>query len=251
MSTKKKVKVASFDFASCEGCQIELTNMGEHIFMGLLDHIEFVEFREAMTETATEIDVALVEGSFTREADRARLEDIRRRSKIVIAMGACAVSGGINALKNHQSDYKQAVYGKDAGMPHLDSHDARPIATVIKVDYVLPGCPMNKDELVKVVSDLVHGKEPLIPNYPVCVECKLRETVCRYHLGEHCMGLVARAGCGAPCPAHGIPCEACRGFVDHPNTEALAMVLVEKGHLPKQRAETLSRMFTANARSDK
>lgn len=242
----KKVTVASFDFTSCEGCQIELTNMGEHVFMGLLNHIDFVEFREAMSEKAASYDIALVEGSYSREADRERLLEIRRKAKIVIAMGACASCGGINALKNHQPDYAKEVYGDKASMPHLASHNALPISAAIKVDYELPGCPMNKEELVKVVNDLVHGKAPLIPDHPVCVECKMRDTVCRFQVGDHCMGMVSRAGCGAPCPAHGIPCEGCRGFVSHPNYEALEKVLVEKAGFSPARAKSKAQMFTAN-----
>jgi sulfhydrogenase subunit delta len=245
-----KVKVAFFDFASCEGCQIELTNMGAPTFLGLLDFIEIVEFREVMKETTSEpIDIAFIEGSFTREADRARLESIRARAGVVVAYGSCAATGGINALKNHQPDYKQFVYGKDAEMPHLDSAMALPISAAIKVDLAIPGCPIDKDEFVRIVSDVLHGKAPTVPNYPVCVECKLRETVCRYQSNDHCLGVVARAGCGAPCPADGVPCEACRGFVDHPNQEALTKVLVEKGGLSTERAATKSRLWTAQLRN--
>jgi len=167
-----------------------------------------------------------------------------------VAYGACATIGGINSLKNHQADYKRFVYGEAADMPHLDTDLARPISAAIKVDYNIHGCPVNTAEFVRIVSDLVHGKEPFIPNYPVCVECKMRETVCRYALGDHCLGLVARAGCGAPCPADGVPCEACRGFVDHPNQPLLHKVLEEKGGLPAARAATKSRMWTAIFRSE-
>jgi sulfhydrogenase subunit delta len=251
VSKPRKARVALFDFTCCEGCQIELTNIGETVFLGLLEHVEFVEFREAMSEKTTEpIDIALVEGSFTREADRARLEEIRARSRTVIAFGACAATAGVNAMKNHQTDYAANVYGADAGQPHLASQEARPISDAIPVDYALHGCPMNRDELVYVISHLLHGKEPVIPNYPVCVQCKMRETVCRYHLGDYCMGVVARAGCGAPCPAGGIPCEACRGFVDHPNLPALQRALIEKGGLPEGRAAVVRRMFTAYQRSE-
>jgi coenzyme F420-reducing hydrogenase gamma subunit len=248
---KRKARIAFFDFTCCEGCQVELTNVGEPAFLGLLDHVEVVEFREVMSEKTTEpIDIALVEGSFSREADRARLEEIRRRAKVVIAYGACAATGGVNALKNDQADYAEFVYGVDAGRPHLASLPARPISAAIPVDYELHGCPMSRHELVYVLSHLLHGKDPVIPNYPVCVECKTRETVCRYHLGDYCLGLVARAGCGAPCPADGIPCEACRGLVDHPNSEALARVLVEKGGLSAARAAAVPKIFTAYRRSE-
>ena len=251
MSAKRKARVAFFDFACCEGCQVELTNLSDPIFVGLLDHVEFVEFREVMKERTTEpIDIAFVEGSFTRESDRARLEDIRKRASIVIAYGACAATAGINAMKNHTTDYTEFVYGKDASMPHLKSQKGLPISAAIKVDYALHGCPMDRAEFVRVVSDLLHGKQPAIPNYPVCVECKMRETVCRYELGDHCLGLVARAGCGAPCPADGIPCEACRGFWDHPNEDAMEEVLMSKGGLSPERAKDKSRMFTATMRRD-
>jgi coenzyme F420-reducing hydrogenase gamma subunit len=203
-----------------------------------------------MTETAGHLDIAFIEGSFTREADRKRLEEIRNRSGIVIAYGACAATGGINGLKNHQTDYKQYVYKKDADMPHLDSQQALPVSAAIKVDFSVYGCPMDKYELLRIVTHLLHDKIPVIPNYPVCVECKRNETPCRYEMGDHCMGQVARAGCGAKCTGDGIPCEACRGFVDEPNEEALVKVLVNRGGLSQARAESKSRMFTANLRSD-
>jgi coenzyme F420-reducing hydrogenase gamma subunit len=246
-----KVKVAFFDFTSCEGCQIELTNLGETVFMGLLDHIEIVEFRETMAErTTAPIDIAFIEGSFSRESDRPRLEEIRRRAAVVVAYGSCAAIGGINALKNHQPDYADFVYGPASLMPHLASEAVKPISDIIKVDYKIYGCPVSKAEFVRVVSDLLHGKTPTIPNYAVCVECKMRETVCRYALGDHCLGVVARAGCGAPCPADGVPCEACRGFIDHPNLPSLEKGLRDKGGLPADRAATKTRMWTAIYRSE-
>ncbi len=244
-----KPKVAFFDFACCEGCQIEFTNYGDDAFLELLKHVDVVEFREAMSEKAMEaIDIAFIEGSFTREADRPRLEEIRRRSRTVIAYGACATTGGINALKNHTDDYTEYVYGKDATMLHLDSDRALPISAVIKVDYEAHGCPVNKYEVLQIVSHLLHGKAPVIPTYAVCVECKRRETICRYDEGDHCLGQLARAGCGAPCPADGIPCEACRGFAADANEAALRKVLVRRAGFSPERAADKARMFTANER---
>jgi len=247
-----KLKCAWFDFTCCEGCQVELTNYGEP-FLTLMEFIEPVEFREIMTEKTTEkIDIAFIEGSFSRESDRKRLEEIRSRANIVIAYGSCAVTGGINALKNHQNmnDYKEIVYGKDKDMPHLDSQLAKPISAAIKVDFEIPGCPIDKDEFLRIVSQVIHGSTPTLPKYPVCVECKLRETVCRYDEGDYCLGVIAKAGCNSPCPAHGIPCEACRGFCDEPNQEALVELLKERGPYGKRWAEEKSRMFTANLRKD-
>jgi len=241
-----KPKVAFFDFASCEGCQIELTNFGDAAFLELLNHVDIVEFREAMSEKTTEpIDVAFIEGSFTREADRARLESIRKRAAIVVSYGQCASGAGINALKNHQDDYKSFVYGADAEQPHLDSQKALPVSAAIKVDYAALGCPVNKYEVLQIIAHLLHGKEPVIPNYPVCVECKRRETVCRWDEDDHCLGMVARAGCSAPCPAYGVPCEACRGMIDKPNVAALEKVLVERAGFSQKRAAEKAFMFTA------
>ena len=136
-------------------------------------------------------------------------------------------------------------------MPHLDSQKAMPISAAIKVDYEIKGCPISRDEFIRVVTQLIHGTTKVyLPSYPVCVECKLRETVCRYDDGDHCMGQVARAGCGAPCPADGIPCEACRGFVANPNEKALEKVLQERGGISKAWAAKKSQMFTANLRGD-
>ena len=245
-----KPTVAFFDFSSCEGCQIELTNFGDTIFLELLEHIEIVEFREAMQEKSDSYDIAFIEGSFTREVDRKRIEDIRKKAGVVIAYGACATNGGINALRNHQTDYKEYVYGKSANLPHLNSSLAKPISEVIQVDYFVPGCPIDKNEFAKIVTDLLHGKEPFIPDYPVCVECKRRETLCRFDDNDYCLGMVTRAGCNAPCPADGIPCEACRGFVTEYNKESLEKVLFKKGNLSKKIAESKTRMFTANLRDD-
>ena len=246
-----KVKCAWFDFTCCEGCQIELTNYGLP-FVDLLQHVEPVEFREAMSEKTTEpIDVAFIEGSFSREADRKRLEEIRSRAKIVVAYGSCATCGGINAMKNHQDDWAEEVYGKDAAKPHLNSGKALPVSAAIKVDYEIKGCPMDKAEFIRIVTQLVKGTDRVyVPSYPVCIECKRRETVCQYDDGGHCLGPIAQAGCGAPCPADGIPCEACRGMVENANQEAIEKVLIENGKLPERWAKSKTRMFTANFRGD-
>lgn len=250
MPNSKKPTVAFFDFASCEGCQIEFTNYGDEAILELLKHVDIVEFREAMSETTDgRIDIAFVEGSYTREQDRARLEDIRRRARTVVAYGACACTGGINALRNHQDDFAECVYGDAARMPHLRSGTARPISAAIAVDYEVMGCPVSKDELLNVISNFLHGTQYVAPTYPVCVQCKRRETVCRYDEGDHCLGVIARAGCGAPCPAHGIPCEACRGFVDDANLPALEKILMERAGFSQRRAVSKTRMFTANLRS--
>jgi len=243
-----KPRVAFYDFASCEGCQIELTNYGDDVFLNLLQHIDLVECRETMSEKTTmAVDIACIEGSFTREKDRQRLLDIREKSAIVIAYGQCAVSGGINSLKNHIPDYAQCVYAEHSRDKQLQSQSALPISDVIKVDYAVYGCPINRNEFLQILFHLLHLKQPVIPDYPVCVECKRHETPCRieFQADAYCLGMVARAGCDAPCPAAGIPCDACRGLVSDANLRAAMQLLKKKTGGQSERALNIFRLFNA------
>ncbi len=222
-----KPKVAFFDFACCEGCQLQIANLEEDV-IGLAQLVDVVEFREVLTGSAPAYDIAFVEGSITRKADEERLKDIRARAKLVVAYGQCAVSGGINRLKNNwasMDDVKKEVYGSNSDMPHLDTYPTKGIDEVVKVDLYIPGCPVNRDEFLRIVKELLLGKFPRLPNHPVCVECKLKENVCLYDYGIVCLGPLARAGCGAICPSNGVPCEACRGTVTNPNKNAMHEVL--------------------------
>jgi sulfhydrogenase subunit delta len=222
-----KPKVAFFDFACCEGCQLQIANLEEDV-VELAKLVDVVEFREVLTGNAPEYDIAFVEGSITRKEDEERLKDIRSRSKLVVAYGQCAVTGGINRLKNQWQSMdavRKQVYGKNYDLPHLDTYPTRGIDAVVKVDHYIPGCPIDRDEFLRVVKELLLGKKPVLPNYPVCVECKLRENACLFELGIVCLGPLARAGCGARCPSNGAACEACRGTVDNPNTNAMYEIL--------------------------
>jgi sulfhydrogenase subunit delta len=223
-----KPKVAFFDFAGCEGDQLQVVNLEEQL-LDLLGQVEVVSFREAMTEHSDEYDIAFVEGSITRPSDEARLKQIRENAKLLVAIGACATIGGINALKNSQDleEVKRYVYGKDA--KHFDTYATRPVDAVVKVDAYVHGCPIDRREFLEVVKALLMGRKPELPNYPVCVECKKAENVCVFEKGQFCMGPVTRAGCGAACVTQGSICWGCRGFVDDPNTDAAKEVLEKYG----------------------
>jgi len=224
-----KPKVAFFDFACCEGCQLQVANLEEDV-IGLTKLVDVVEFREVLTsnQNISQYDIAFIEGSITRKADEERLKDIRNRSKLLVAYGQCAVSGGINRIKNQwhsMDDVKKEVYGSHFHMPHLDTYPTKGVDEVVKVDLYIPGCPVNRDEFLSVVKALVMGKTPRLPNYPVCVECKLKENICLFDYSIVCLGPLARAGCGAICPSNGVACEACRGTVDNPNKNAMHEIL--------------------------
>lgn len=242
MSENGKPKIAFFDFTSCEGCQLTVVDSLQ-THPELLQVVEIVQFREAMTEKGEDYMIAFVEGSCTRESDEARLKKIREQAAVVVALGACAHLGGINALKalHPLDEVRNYVYGDKADW--YETYDARPIDAVIPVDFVIPGCPIDRDEFIAVVKALLLGKKPPIPDYPVCVECKLKENVCLFTKGQVCLGPVARAGCNAICPSYGQSCEACRGFISNPNDTSMRHVLEEHG-LSVDEITSIYTMFT-------
>ena len=237
-----KPKVAFFDFACCEGCQLTVVDSLQ-TSLDLLDAVEIVQFREAMTEKGEDYQIAFIEGSCTRKSDEARLEEIRAQAGIVVALGACAHLGGVNSLKNLHplEDVRQWVYGDKADW--YDTYAARPISAVIEVDAIIPGCPIDREEFTRVVKAVLLGKKPTVPDYPVRVECKLKENVCMFQIGKFCLGPVTRAGCDAICPTYGDGCEGCRGFIPHPNENAMKDVLAEAGLTVD---EVMSRMTMFN-----
>ena len=209
-----KPRVAIFDFACCEGCQLQIVNLEEEI-LDLIGVVDVVEWREAMSEQSTEYDIAIIEGSITREEDAERIREIRSRAKILVALGACATMGGVNKLKNNfdLDEVRECVYGESGKMEHLDTAMTKGVDEVVKVDYKVHGCPIENSELGYIIRCLLMGKEPVIADYPVCVECKAKENVCRWEYGEVCLGPIIRAGCGARCPSAGFRCFGAGGSV--------------------------------------
>jgi len=244
-----KPKVAFFDFASCEGDQLTVINL-EEALLDVLEHVEIVSFREAMKEHSDNYDIAIIEGSCTRQADEARLENIRKNAKVIVAIGACATSGGINALKNVRplEQVRKEVYGAD--WEKYDTYRARGVDEVIKVDYKVYGCPMTKSEFVKVFKALITGSKPDIPNYPMCVDCKMAGNVCVFEKGLTCVGPITRAGCEACCVTEGAVCWGCRGLVDNPNIDAHKEVL-EKYNLTVKELQNRMNLYFTNELADK
>lgn len=223
-----KPKIAFFDFACCEGCQLTVIDaLQTHV--DLLDAVEIVNFREATSRQDHDYQIAFIEGSITREQDEERLHRIREQADLLVALGTCAHLGGVNALKNLHplEDVRRWVYGDKADW--YDTYPARPLSAVVEVDAVIPGCPIDREEFIRVVKAVLVGKKPPIPDYPVCVECKKKGNVCVYELGRPCLGPVIRAGCGAICPTYGAGCDGCRGLIPHPNEDAMKEVLDEFG----------------------
>jgi len=223
-----KPKLGFFDFTGCEGCQLEVINF-ETELVELLEHVDIVNFREAMQEKGEDYEIAFIDGAITTESEISRIKKIREQAKILVAMGACASLGGVNCLKNFRpmEENLRIVYGDSA--KYYDTIPARPVSAVVNVDYELPGCPMNRDEFLKLAKALLLGKKPQLPNYPVCVECKMAGNVCVFDKGEFCLGPVTRAGCNAICINSGRRCWGCRGLIDDPNVNSEKEILQKHG----------------------
>jgi len=224
MMAARRPKIAFFDFTGCEGCQLTaIDSLQTH--PELLDVVEIVEFREAMSGKGEDYQIAFVEGSCSKPEDERRLQTIRERAEIVIAFGACAHLGGVNALRNwHPANETHSyVYGELG--KRFDSHAARPIAEVIPIEGFIPGCPIDRQEFIRAVKSLLQERLPVIPDYPVCVECRLRENVCVFLHGKVCLGPITRAGCQAICPTYGLGCLGCRGQTSQANLSGLRWAL--------------------------
>ncbi len=240
-----KVKVAFFDFACCEGCQLQIANMGEQL-LDVLDLIDVVEFREVMSEKSDEYDVAVVEGSITTRHAVERIKKIRATAKILIAYGSCAVTGGVNGMKNNfqLGDIKNYVYKKAAD--YFDTIPTRAVHQVVPVDYFVPGCPVYIPEFVKVLKCALQGVPYHVPDCSVCNECKLNENGCMFEKGLTCLGPITRAGCNSWCINHGNICYGCRGMVSNPAENAAKEVL-KKYNIPLPWIENKMNMYNKAA----
>ncbi|MFQ5601247.1 MAG: oxidoreductase [Candidatus Krumholzibacteriia bacterium] len=230
MRSPKRLKLAVFKFASCDGCQLSLLDCEDEL-LEVAAAIEIADFPEASRAVAPgPYDVSLVEGSITTPHDAERIHEIRRISKTLISIGACATSGGIQALRNLQDvkEFVSIVYATPAYIETLD--DSTAIADHVPVDLELRGCPISKHQLLEVVSALLIGRRPNIPNHSVCQECKLRGNVCiTVSHGVPCLGPATQAGCGALCPSYQRGCYGCFGPQSTANTGALANVWLACG----------------------
>jgi len=215
-------RLAVFKFASCDGCQLSLLDAEDEL-LAVAGAVEIAYFPEARTqEIPGPYDVGLVEGSITTPHDAQRIKEIRKQCRILITIGACATAGGIQALRNwaNTDDFVRQVYAHPEYIHTLAT--STPISEHVWVDFELRGCPINKQQLLEVVTALVIGRKPRLPRYAVCVECKRRGTVCvAVGQGIPCMGPVTQAGCGAICPSYNRECFGCHGPREQPNLYSL------------------------------
>jgi len=222
----KLPKIAVFDFTGCEGCELQLANK-EETLGPFLSAIEVVNFREVSSDNGDDYDVAMIDGAISRPDEVERLKVIREQAKLLVAMGSCACFGGVSKLKNHYDpeEANREVYGDY----YKETMPVKAVKEVVPVDLEVPGCPVSKDEIERVVQHLVWDLPLRSCAYPVCLECKQRYTVCRFDMGELCLGPITRAGCNAPCPAGGLGCWGCRGPAKIPNYDEFFTLARERG----------------------
>lgn len=245
--TLAKPKLAVWKFSSCDGCQLSLLDCEDEL-LAVADAVEIAYFLEA-TRVAIKgpYDVSLVEGSVTTPDEVERIKRVRKQSKVLISIGACATAGGIQGLRNFANvdDYAHAVYAHPEYLDTLAT--STPISDHVQVDFELRGCPINKYQLLEVLNAFLHGRKPNIPSWSQCIECKRKGTVCVLVAGgKPCMGPVTQAGCGNICPSCDRPCFGCFGPKETPNTASLSAKLTTLGQTPHQ-IRDLYRGFSANA----
>ena len=230
MDRKQKPKLAVWKFSSCDGCQLSLLDCEDEL-LAVAGEVEIANFPEASRAVVKgPYDLSLVEGSITTPHDEERIHRVRRVSKYLVTIGACATAWGIQALRNFK-DVKQFISIVYATPKYIETlNKSTPIADHVFVDFELRGCPIHKQQLVEVISAFLQRRKPNTPAHSVCVECKLRGNVCvMVAHGTPCLGPVTHAGCGAICPSYNRGCYGCFGPQETPNTLALSMRWSELG----------------------
>ena len=222
MGASGKPTLAVWKFASCDGCQLSLLDLEDDL-LALAERLELAYFLEASSATVQgPYDVSLVEGSITTPHDAERIREVRASSRVLITIGACATTGGIQALRNFGDveEFTRIVYASPEYISTLAT--STPISAHVPVDFELNGCPINKHQLLEVINAHLNGRRARIRAHSVCVECKRRGTVCvMVAHGTPCLGPVTHAGCGALCPAYNRGCYGCFGPQETPNPAAL------------------------------
>jgi coenzyme F420-reducing hydrogenase gamma subunit len=239
--------LAVWKFASCDGCQLSLLNCEDEL-LTVAQNVQIAYFPEA-TSAVVEgpYDLSLVEGSITTEEDAERILQVREQSRHLITIGACATSGGVQALRNFADveQFQTAVYAHPDYIATLER--STPISAHVSVDFQLRGCPIDRGQLLEVIAAFLQQRRPRIPTYSVCVECKRRGAVCvAVAHGMGCLGPVTQAGCGALCPAFHRGCYGCFGPQDTPNTASLADRLLAQGMTPGE-VQRVFRTFNAGS----
>lgn len=237
----KKPKVAIVSLTSCEGCQFALLDLGQK-FLDFANSVEMIDFRliEDEEDKGGKLDLILVEGNPVTKDNIKTLKNARKRSKLLVALGNCAAMGGVPEIKNYhqKTNTIKHVYKYIQG---ISNPEIREIDNFVKVDFVFPGCPINAQEFLQYMPELLMGKIPTIPDSPVCVECKKAGNRCLLLDKKPCFGPMILGGCNAVCPSAGMMCQGCRGL--RPNGNVSAMRATLKNMMTDEEFENISEIY--------
>lgn len=222
---KGKLRIGIFALTSDAGCQLEFLNFEDDL-LAIASAVDILHFPMARAYNEDgPFDVAFVDGVPAQPHELTVLKDVRRNSKLLVALGSCAAFGGVPAAQHFHdlNDMKKYVY---KGMEDPETLEIFPISNYVRVDFQLRGCPASKWEIMETLTALIAGRVPQLKSYPQCVECKIRENRCLLIEGKPCLGPITRAGCGVICPSVGVPCDGCRGPTDEPNLKSAIRILL-------------------------
>lgn len=239
----RKPVIAILSLSCCEGCQVAIFDLGER-FLEFLTKVNIGDFR--LTEELHDVknyDIAIVEGTAITREQKRRLKIVREKSKILIALGACALLGGPQEIRDYRGNRKQLMRLVYPNIRGIDNPNIKSVKELVRVDYEIPGCPINKEEFFKIINQILAGKKPKIEQKPVCEECVKRNNGCLLLLGKPCLGPIILAGCGAPCPANNFPCDGCRGPRKGINLEAMKKAFKIKAKLDDKEIEMIMERF--------
>lgn len=233
MEKDKKPIIAIVSLTCCEGCQVAILDLGAR-FLEVAEHIKIGDFAFLEdTPEAPTYDVVFVEGAPITKENITRLKNLRARSKILVALGACASLGGIAEIKNYQDKNERMRYVYK-NFENINNPDIKPLSFYVKVDLEVPGCPINKEEFLMIVGQLLAGVLPRLPRRPVCYDCQLKQNKCLLQEGLPCLGPIMLGGCGAPCPSSSYPCDGCRGPIPNINPDKLAKQLLAQNYTQEE-----------------
>lgn len=214
-----------------------ILDLGER-FLDLVGKIKIGDFAflEEHPESE-EFDIAFVEGAPITEKNKERLLDLRKHSKVLVALGACACLGGIAEIKDYQDKGERVCYVYK-NIESIENPNIIPLRNLVKVDLEIPGCPINKEEFLDIVKKLIMvvsqgltmEQMPKPAQRPVCYDCQVKRNICLLQEGLPCLGPMILAGCGAPCPSSGYPCDGCRGPLKNVNPDNLNKQLIKQGY---------------------
>ena len=226
-----KLNVGLYGFTGCNGCQLVIVHTEDRL-LEFFNSANIKSFSLAKSDNDnTELDVALVEGSVSNQEQAAHVKKIREHSKMLIAIGNCACYGGVQAMELGAKGWDQRfrqVYG-DNYFTNRTPIESKPIDVFVHVDFYIPGCPIDADQIFFCLGHIFQGNQPVLPDQPVCYDCRLKENDCLLMKGELCLGPLTQGGCGARCPSHNLPCVGCFGPMKEANVTAEFNLLREKG----------------------